>query len=152
MTDHLAPDERALKATGHGLMEAAGGCTAATVLLGYKSESTISAKVSMSEPDRWMTVREVAILERHAQQPMVSRWLVDRHEANPARVLAPIDDATVLRFVRETGEAKLALIASHERRRSDGTYSAADRAVTMRELRELVDAGRDLLERLEAQL
>ncbi|WP_062206757.1 hypothetical protein [Aureimonas sp. AU12] len=141
-----------MKATGHALMVAAGGCTAAQIILGHKSPSTISAQASMSEPDRWMNVRDVMTLEYHVQEPIVSRWMVDRHSADARRVFAPIDDGSIMHFVRECGEAKLALIASHERRRCDGTYSAADRALTIRELRELEEGARDLRERLEAQL
>ncbi len=149
MADRLASDLKALKSTTHALIEAVGGTVAAQVVCGHRSASTVSAAASISFPDRYMALDDVMALERAAQRPIVSAWLVERHRADPGRVRPPISERDVYRLAKEGSEAKLAIIEGHERRRADGTFGAADRAVIARELRELGALVAELLEAVE---
>ncbi|KTR07349.1 hypothetical protein NS365_04655 [Aureimonas ureilytica] len=145
MTDHIAPDLKALKSTGHALVEAVGGCVAAKVILGHKSPSTISAQTSISEPDRWMNVRDLMVLERHAQRPIVSEWLVERHKADPDRVRRPLSIEDVARLAKESAEAKLAILAAL----ADGKVDQLDRTTVAREMRELIAVASEVLDAVE---
>ncbi|WP_019998749.1 hypothetical protein [Aureimonas ureilytica] len=145
MMEDLAPDLKALKATGHALVEAVGGCVAAKVLLGHRSPSTISAQTSISDPDRWMSVRDTMILERHAQRPIVSEWMVERHKTDPERVRRPLSIEDVARLAKEGAEGKLAILAAL----ADGKVDQLDRATVAREMRELIAVASDVLDAVE---
>ena len=145
MTESLAPDLKALKATSHALVEAVGGCVAAKVLLGHRSASTVSAQTSISDPERWMGLRDVMVLERHAQRPIVSEWLVERHKADPERVRRPLSIEDVARLAKESAESKLAILAAL----ADGRVDQLDRVNVARELRELIGVASELLDAVE---
>ncbi|WP_279483430.1 hypothetical protein [Aureimonas sp. SK2] len=148
MTD-LPPDLKALKSTTHALIDAVGGTTAAQILCGHRSPSTVSAAASISFPDRFLAVDDLMVLEKRAQQPIVSAWLVARHKADRAPVRRNLSIEDVARLAKEGSESKLAIVHAHARRSADGSFSAADRAVISRELRDLSALVAELLEVVE---
>ncbi|SMD10199.1 hypothetical protein SAMN06297251_12747 [Fulvimarina manganoxydans] len=137
----LSPDDRALKVMTSALIDACGGACAAAQLLG-KAQSLVSGYAVMSEPKRFMPLSDVATLERHCGQPIVSRWLVDRHTAPPKPEALALND--VGRLTIETGDVARVVLQALE----DGRVDSAERQAIRRELGELVRAASLILEKV----
>lgn len=142
----LSPDRTGLKAMTDHLVEAVGGGTTASRILGHKSPAPVSSARSISFPDRWLQLDDLMVLERRAQRPIVSEWLVDRCLRDPERARPQLTMEAVAHLATEGAGAKLAVVHAL----ADGKVCAADRREVARELRELRDLVDTLLDAVEA--
>lgn len=85
-------------------------------------------------------------LERHAQNPIVSEWLVEVCRRDPNRARPVLTMEAVAHLAKEGADAKMAVV----RALADGKVDAADRHDVARELRDLRSLIDQLLDAVEA--